>query len=413
MSTLHRPGPGTPGDGGGPARTDGLSRDRLTWLVYLHLAVYGWFLYGFTPAVPLLRDDQGTSNGVSGLHGTALAAGAVVAGLVGQQVIARVGRGGALRLGLAALCAGVLLFTLSPALPGTLVGALVAGTGGSLVVNVHSPVLTDHHELAGPAAIGEANALAAATGILSPLVLGAATATVIGWRGGLLVTVVLAAVVLALGARTSVPAGSLPATGSTALGAPAGRLPRPYWAAWTVLVLCISVEFSMTIWSSDLLRSRVGFGAGAAAGGVTAIVAGMTAGRFTGSRLALAVAPDRLLLAALLVTGGGFAVFWSATVGWLSLAGLVVTGLGIAMQFPLGIARAIAASGGRPDAATSRASLGAGLAIGLGPFVLGALADHLGTHRAFLLVPALLAAAAAVLLVSTRRSPAPTPRPFP
>ncbi|MGN6332744.1 MAG: MFS transporter [Motilibacteraceae bacterium] len=408
MSTLHRPRPGTPGDGD-PDRPDGLTRDRLTWLVYLHLAVYGWFLYGFTPAVPLLRDDQGTSNGVSGLHGTALAAGAVVAGLVGQQVIARVGRGGAMRLGLAALCAGVLLFTLSPALPGTLMGALVAGTGGSLVVNVHSPVLTDHHELAGPAAIGEANALAAATGILSPLVLGAATATVVGWRGGLLVTVVLAAVVLTVGTRTSVPAASLP---TAAAGVPAGRLPRPYWAAWTVLVLCISVEFSMTIWSSDLLRSRVGFSAGAAAAGVTAIVAGMTAGRFTGSRLALAIAPDRLLLAALLVTAGGFAVFWSSTVGWLSLAGLVVTGLGIAMQFPLGIARAIAASGGRPDAATSRASLGAGLAIGLGPFVLGALADHLGTHRAFLLVPALLAAAATVLLASTRRrTPSPSPNP--
>ncbi|MGN6245923.1 MAG: MFS transporter [Motilibacteraceae bacterium] len=403
MSTLHRPGQGIPPeDGHGSQRSDGLARDGLTWFVYLHLAVYGWFLYGFSPAVPLLRDDQGTSNGVSGLHGTALAGGAVVAGLLGQRVIGRIGRGGAMRLGLAALCAGVLLFTLSPALPGTLVGALVAGTGGSLMVNVHSPVLTDHHELAGPAAIGEANAMAAATGILSPLVLGAATATVIGWRGGLLVTVVLAAVVLALGTRTSVPAGAVPAATDGAL---TGRLPRPYWAAWTVLVLCISVEFSMTIWSSDLLRSRVGFGAGAAAAGVTAIVAGMTAGRFAGSRLALLVSPDRLLLQALLVTAAGFAVFWSSTVGWLSLAGLVLTGLGIAMQFPLGIARAIAASEGRADAATSRASLGAGLAIGLGPFVLGALADHLGTHRAFLLVPGLLAAAAAVLLVSTRRSP--------
>ena len=30
--------------------------------------------------------------------------------------------------------------------------------------------------------------------------------------------------------------------------------------AWLVLVLCISVEFSMTIWASDLLKDRVGMG---------------------------------------------------------------------------------------------------------------------------------------------------------
>jgi hypothetical protein len=34
-----------------------LERDRRTWLTYGQLGVYGWFLYGFGPALTLLRDS--------------------------------------------------------------------------------------------------------------------------------------------------------------------------------------------------------------------------------------------------------------------------------------------------------------------------------------------------------------------
>ena len=56
-----------------------LDRDRLTWLAYLQVAAYGYFLYGFGPTVSLLRDEQGISRTLSGLHGTALAVGALLA----------------------------------------------------------------------------------------------------------------------------------------------------------------------------------------------------------------------------------------------------------------------------------------------------------------------------------------------
>lgn len=122
-----------------------------------------------------------------------------------------------------------------------------------------------------------------------------------------------------------------------------GRLPRRYRLAWAVLVLCISTEFSMTIWAGSLL-------------------------------------------------------FWSATTAWLALSGLLVMGcLGIAVQFPLSVARAIAAAEGRPDQANARLSIGAGLAIGLAPFLRGFLADQVGTRRAFLTVPVLLVLAGVAL----------------
>jgi fucose permease len=155
----------------------------------------------------------------------------------------------------------------------------------------------------------------------------------------------------------------------------------------------------MTFWAADGLRDRAGASPAAATAGITAIVAGMFAGRLLGGRLALRVRPGRLLLAAVAVTLVGFAGFWLSTAPLPAMAGLAVVGLGIALQYPLGTARAVAASAGRPNRAAGWLSVAAGLASGIAPFALGALADSIGTHSAFLLVPALLLGAAAGVLV--------------
>ena len=104
----------------------------------------------------------------------------------------------------------------------------------------------------------------------------------------------------------------------------------------------------------------------------------------------------------------GFAVFWMSTEAIPALVGLFIAGLGISLQFPLGIALAIATSEGLPDRATARSGIAAGLAIGGGPFVLGALADLVGVHSAFLLVPVLLALAALFVRLARTVTPVPT-----
>jgi fucose permease len=104
-------------------------------------------------------------------------------------------------------------------------------------------------------------------------------------------------------------------------------------------------------------------------------------------------------------------VFWTAPTAALALAGLGLTGLGLALQFPLAITRAIALSGGLPDLANARSSLGVGSAVGVGPFVLGALADRVGPHPASLVVPVLLALAAIGVRAGARDRLAATPGP--
>ncbi len=375
-------------------------RDRLTWLVYLQLGVYGYILYGIGPSIQLLRDDQGISKTLSGLHGTALAVGAVAVGVIGPRVVQRIGRSRALWGGLATACAGIAIFCASTALPVTLFGAFIATFGGSFVVSVSSTVLADHHAVAGSGAVSEGHAGAAAVGMCAPLVIGGAVAIGVGWRAGLLVALVLVVVLAVALGRVVIPDHRLVVGHDPT---PSGSLPSRYWWAWAALAFCVAVEFSMTIWTSDVLRERVGLSEGAAAAGVTAVVAGMAIGRVAGGRLSLRRDLDWLFYRALLVTALGFGVFWFSTAVLPAMIGLAICGLGISLHFPVGLMRAINASSGRTDLAAARSSLAVGVAVGVGPFVLGALADEVGTHTAFLVVPGFLALAAVCIRQSALR----------
>ncbi|HST66558.1 MAG TPA: MFS transporter [Mycobacteriales bacterium] len=376
-----------------------LTRTRLTWLTYAQLGVFGFFLYGFGPSVPLQRDDLHLSSAVGGLHGTALATGSTLAGFLYARVSARIGRAATLRIGLLGLAAGIVVYCLVPVLPATLAGAFVCGFFGSLVVTGSVVVLSTVHGAAGPAAVTEANAGAVGIGLVTPLLLGAGESVGITWRPALLLPAVAAVAVWFVSVREKQRLEAGPAPAPPRPDAP-GALPTPYWLVWVVVLCCIAVEFCLTFWAADGLRDRTGASPAAATAGVTAVVGGMFLGRLGGGRIALRLPPATLLLGSIAVSLAGFAAFWISTTPVPALAGLVVVGMGIAVQYPLGIALAVAASGGRPDRAAGGLGIAAGLASGVAPFVLGALADRVGTHSAFLLVPILLAAATAGLLVS-------------
>jgi len=377
-----------------------LDRDGVTRLIYLQLGCYGYFIYGLGPTLSLLRVEQGVSRSVAGLHGTALAAGSLLSALVVAHLVRRYGRATVVWAGLAGLCAGVVAYSSSTALPVTLLGVLIAAFFGSFVVVSSAPVLSDRHGTSGPSAISEANAVAAGVGTVAPLIVGACVGLGLGWRPAFLL-VVPAALLIAVFGRTVLAPARAPAPDSDDHAA-RDRLPRRYWVSWGVLTCGIAVEFCLVLWTADVLRERMGLAPGQAAAGVTALVAGMCAGRVAGGRLALRWPVDTLLYAAILTATGGFAVFWLAETVVLGLPGLLVCGLGVALFYPLGIARAIEASEGRPDQASARAGVGAALAAGVGPFVLGAVADVVGIHLALLVVPALLAAAAVGVRVGER-----------
>ncbi|MQA24386.1 MAG: MFS transporter [Micromonosporaceae bacterium] len=392
-----------------------LVRDRVSWLLYAQLGVFGFFLYGFGPVVPLLRDELGVSRTVAGLFGPALAVGAALGGVLFPYLVRRLGRDRALWTGLAGLALGVALLSLPATVPGTLAATVVAMTFGMIVVSGVPAALATHQGPASAAGISEANAAAAGMGLVTPLLIGAAVNAGLGWRVGLGGTIALVGVLAAAAALAGVriPAGAPAAVAASAPGAPApGRLPRRYWLAWGCLLTTGSVEVCLSLWASEQLRERVGMAPGAAAAGMSAVLAGMVIGRLAGGPAALRFGVRPLLLMALAGAGFGFGVFWVATVPWLAMTGLVLCGLSISVHIPLGMVLAIGASDGQPDLAMARNSYAMALGFGVAPLALGVLADRVGIWHAFLLAPAFLAVAATMVValsLTARRSRAATP----
>ena len=94
-------------------------RDRFTWLAYLSLAFYGYFLNVLGPITPFLKDELQLTYTISSLHFTAFAVGILLIGISGHMLIQRIGRLSSLWVGMIglSLSALVLLAGRNPAIP--------------------------------------------------------------------------------------------------------------------------------------------------------------------------------------------------------------------------------------------------------------------------------------------------------
>ena len=381
--------------------------DRITWISYVQISLFAFFLYGFGATQALLRDEHGTSRTIASLHATVFAVANVVTGLLISRLIARWGRGRVIRFAIIGMSVGIAIYTAPFGLAASLLGtAIVAGAGVSLIATVNAFIL-DYQGPAGPAALTQANALAALFGFIVPLVIGITTALAVGWRAGL--WVLIAALIASEVVRTrnerspKVERMEFP-TATHPVSAEKVQMPRPFWWSLTVVGLLLATEFTLTLWSADLLRERAGLGAAAAAASLAAVTGGMFIGRLYGSKLAQTWSVDRLLTASILIALAGFAVAWLSTTTWVILAALFVVGLGLSVQWPIGVSRAVASSGGLIDRASGLSSVAAGAAGGVAPFLLGAMSDTIGFHSAFLIVPVLLTVALILIIAKPVKS---------
>jgi predicted MFS family arabinose efflux permease len=167
--------------------------------------------------------------------------------------------------------------------------------------------------------------------------------------------------------------------------------------------LLVATEFTFLLWSADLLRDRVGLSAEAAAAALAAVTGGMLIGRIIGARLAETRPIDLLLRTGIAVTLIGFVIAWFSLSIVMVLIGLFIVGLGLSVNWPLGVARSVRASGGLTDKASGLASAWGGVALGTAPFALGLLSDRFSVHTAFLIIPVLMIAAFTILTLSPLR----------
>ena len=362
--------------------------DRPTLISYASMSAWAWFVYAFGASLALLRDDQGTSTTVGGLHGTALAIGGVIGASIASALSNRIGRGNLMRLSSVGAAVSILIYIL-PGLQviGTLAMAFIACFFGNLLVVGVNAFIGVHQGKATPSALTESTAVAALMGLLAPLAVGFATTTVLGWRGGAVVAVIAFFVIEIIRGRRTAEYG---VAGGAATRKTHGKLPGlTYWSIMAGTCY-MGTEFCLSLWGVDLLREQAGLSAGAAAAGLAALTGGIFIGRAFGSRLAQRVNSETLLRISLFASLVTFMITWLTTSPAVVLTFLFLTGASFSLIWPLSMARILRTAPGLTDRASGTTLAFATGAIAIAPFILGALASSLSIHTAFVVVPILL-----------------------
>jgi len=372
-------------------------RTRHTWLLYLVLAIFSYGLNGLGPVTPFLKAELNLSYTVSSLHFSMFAVGMILAGSGGGLLVARIGRKRVMWAGIIGMGASMLGLVAGRAAWITIAASFCMGAIGSLVLSVVPSGLSDEHGEQRSVALSESNVIAAVAGVFAPLMIGWFSYSAFGWRLALLLPLAAALGLWLLMGKTELLGGQAASqTGGQA------RLPGRYWVYWVTILLVVAIEFCMISWCADYLENAGGLPKSQAAQAVSVFLGGMILGRVAGSRLILRFRVQQVVTASLLLSLAGFVLFWSAPALWLTVAGLFITGVGVASQYPLTLSLAIGAAGGHTVLASARSSLASGIAIFSLPLVLGRLADAAGIRLAYGVVLVLILAALALVQFGSR-----------
>lgn len=382
------------------------NRNRLTWLAYLQLAFYGYFLNILGPITPFLKEELGLSYTVSSLHFTAFAVGILLVGLGGHLLIQHVGRWLSLWIGAVgmSLSACLLLAGKTPTI--TIGASFLMGLIGSLILVIVPSILSDQHGELRAVALSEANVVASLVSTAAPLMVGWFAHFAGGWRWALGVAAFTPIPMrLGLGRVNALQAAP------TQQDLTRGKQPLPilFWIYWVAIVLAVAAEFCMISWSADYLENGLGMLKVDAAQAVSLFLAAMIVGRLAGSRLVQHFSTHKVVIGSILVASLGFLVYWNTRSIVLGLGGLFVTGLGVASLYPLILSFAIGAAKGQTVQASARATLASGTAILTLPLVLGRLADAIGIRQAYGVVAVLLIGVFLIIWLTGRLAPVQQP----
>jgi predicted MFS family arabinose efflux permease len=371
-------------------------RNGQFWLLALQVATVNFFTGGFGPSQALLREDQGTSLGIAGLHGTALGVAAIIAGGFNSKLVHRFGRSNTTWIGLSVFSIGITFFVFAPPVQLTLLATLIAGLGTSVVINNVNTAGSHLFAERSHTAVAQLNAIAIAGFVTGNFVIGS-TANIVRdqWRVGLLITIPFALALFIKG-RKFEPDSHIPDES----GPQRGKLSKGYWFSWTGFFISISAEFATSFWSASLISDRTDASAAISTLAVIAFGTGVGTGRWYAGRALKRFHADEQLKLALSLQFIAFGLFWSSHILVFSLITLFMVGLGISVQFPLFTLRMVAFSEGRPDLAIGKSSIAAGIAIASSPLLLGILGDNFGISRAYIMVPVLIAIGFTMVLLS-------------
>jgi fucose permease len=373
-----------------------LIRTRLTWYAYLLSGFFTFILNIQGNIIPFLRDELRLSYAAVSLHPSALAAGMMATGLYTERVLAAIGRRWTCLLGVAGCIGGLLAICVANNAAFSIAGCALVGLTGGMLPGIVGGLLADLHRDTRDQVFTECGAVVYVCAITANLATGIAAAIAFGWRGALLFGVAGGLLLAAIFYGDAVPEASRRTLRARE------PLPAASWAFLVMVGLGVALEMTMLIWSPAYLEQVAGLPRAAAVTAAAAFPAAMLLGRTAGSVLLRRVPPRILYPATLCLMAPGFLAFWGGFSAPVVVFGLFVNGLAIALLYPLSLSFAVGAAGAAGNAASARSGLATGTAVLTAPIALGAMADHFGLSRAYLIAP-IIAAAIMLCFLAARR----------
>ena len=378
-----------------------LSLGRTTWLTdvrraYIDQAALGYLIYMLGALSAFLATTLALSDAQAGLHSSAMAAGLIGAGLVGHRLDVRFGSR-AVHLGaLAILALAIALIAWAPAFAVTLAGALAMGAGCGLLLS---------HVNAAVSAVGGVRALVQFTrstlvsmlsSVTVPVVIGLGIALGVGWQFVALPAVLLIGIAAA---------SSWGQARSTEGPAPAHMsLPRGFWLPWLLVVLVVCIEFGVLFWAATMVERSTGASLADATLTISVFIVGVVLARTAVSIPAVGrTDPIVLLRISLALALLGSLAVWASTSYELSVAAMLVGGVGLGVLYPVSASVTLATAPDQAALASGRVVLASGIAMLVAPFVLGMAAEVSSVLTAWLLIPAICVASLLLTVPVARR----------
>jgi predicted MFS family arabinose efflux permease len=368
-----------------------LKRDSLFWTVAGQATILNFFLGGFGPAQNLLREEQGTSLTIAGLHGTMMGLAAILAGFIHPQLNHKYGRRNTSWLGLTIFIIGIPFFSLGQSIKFTLPAILITSIGFNFVILNMVTLLSHHYPETPDLAVSQSNGINALGFVFGTVLVGTLASLGISWRIGLLLCIPAALILYIYGKDKIIDNHVADAPKQS------GKLGAKFWISWFGFFATISSEFATSFWSAALLSNRTGASAAFSTLCVAALGTGFGIGRWFIPIWMKNTLLDTRLKTILSIQLISFMLYWLSHNLIFSLIMLLFVGIGISGQFPMTMVRILKLSGNKPDLAMGKSAFAAGLAIALAPFMLGFLGDRIGISKAYLMVPVLILISFAVI----------------
>ena len=351
----------------------------------------GFLMYGLGYTVPLVRRDLHISRAIASIHQLTFASLLMLSSFYLARIISRYNPTAVMRTGWLIVVVGTCFYTWGPNIWVTVPGYSFCAIGATFVNNTNAATLGQAKGSSLPLML-RTTGIATATGAFAPTIIGALVGRGASWR------LVLLLFVLVVGLISMKAVPNIPDR-SPVKSATEKSFDKEFSLMMSLGLAANFMEIGAGAWALDLLIAR-GLGNSAALVLATIFSFGIASGRL-GFSMRAQIGVVKIWTFSTIVTAVGLAVIIATSNGGLTVLGLIIAAIGIG---PFGgIALAFASDSPKgADLGISANVIGAAMAIGIGPWVIGTVSDGWGFSAAYS-ITAVMLGAATVLFVMVQR----------